>query len=272
QGTGSGAAVRSDLFEPPADLLGVVADVVQARQRGEAFQPEGALEQLGRPVTDGAAYAGLTPRFGQQATLDEAGDDRVRGNAPQPRNVGPGDRTEVGRYSQRLKSRLRKPSLDRPLDQPRTRLRLRPRSAEGVAARHVLEDDSAPPLGEPLGEQVERRLDPRLVVVRGRRQLVHAERPGRDDEQGLERPGEPLQRAGRDQAERAVLHSVLLSMSRRETLIGANGAGCSSRESPSSSGSSMNALRRCNSPRKRSRKRSIGGKRRPMWASETCGG
>src|SRR5439155_10923021 len=172
------------------------------------------------------------------------------------------------------------------------RIGLLARGAERVPAGHVLEHDAAPALTEALREQFERRLDARLVVVGDEGQIGHAERRGGDDEHRLDRPRKRLERAGRDQAERAVLHAELLSLSGRETLIGANGAAwsmrtsfplassrsarnaaaCSRRDSPSTSASSMNAFRRRRVARKRSRKRSIGGKRRPMCASDSGGG
>ena len=59
------------------------------------------------------------------------------------------------------------------------------------------------------------------------RELVGRERRGRDDEQRLERARELVDRICGDQAERAI-HSRFLSSSVRETLIGPNGAACSS--------------------------------------------
>ena len=86
--------------------LRVVAEVVEPRQRGEALEPEDALEELGRPVADGAADARLAPRFRQQASLDQPGHDRLGGDAAHAREIGTGDRAEVRGHGQRLECGL----------------------------------------------------------------------------------------------------------------------------------------------------------------------
>src|SRR6185437_7482362 len=156
-----------------------------------------------------------------------------------------------------------------------------------------LEHDPAPLFREPLFEDRERLLDLRRIRLGGCRELVDRQRLGGDHEQRLERPCE-LER-GRgvsgDQAE-TVFQERLLSASAREILIGANGAACaiaisfclrssssarnataiSTRESPATSWSKSNRLRRSSSARQRSRNCETGGNRRAMWATEGSGG
>src|SRR4029079_10138092 len=160
----------------------------------------------------------------------------------------------------------------------------------------MLAHDPAPALREPLGEERERLLDPADVVVRGDRQILRGERLRGHDEQRLERPGELLDGRACDYAQRTFHWLSPSSVSGRVpswwTLIGVNGPACSIRISPAlrSSSSARNATacsmrerpaascsksqrrRRRSSARKRSRNWTTGGKRRPMWASETAGG
>src|SRR5439155_19766030 len=127
--------------------------------------------------------------------------------------------------------RLREPALDRPLEKPFTGRRLLAGRAKGVSLRHPLENDPAPSLGVTLLQQLERGFDTRPVLVRGVGQLVHGERLRGDHEQRLQRASEAVERAGEDQAERAVFHAVSFS-STRWTKIRANGAAWSIAISP----------------------------------------
>src|SRR5690348_6667920 len=79
-------AAFGDRLEPAADLLRVAAEVVQARQGGEALEAENTLEERGRPVVDGASL--VPPRLGDEAALDKACDDRVGCDPADPSNVG----------------------------------------------------------------------------------------------------------------------------------------------------------------------------------------
>ena len=77
------------LEQPIPDRGLVLADVVEPRQGGERLEPEDALEQRRDPVAHGAAGAALPAGLGDQATLDERGDGRVGGDAPDARDLGP---------------------------------------------------------------------------------------------------------------------------------------------------------------------------------------
>ena len=197
--------------QPLADLRGALAQVVEARQRGGVLEPEDALEERRRPVADGTAGAVVPAGFGDQAAFEQAGDGRVGGDAADAGDLRPAARAEVGDDRERLESCLREATLDRPLEQAAARLGGLARGAEGVAAGDVLEHDPAPALAVALGEEAERELDP-LRVVRGRvGELVDRQRRRGHDEEGLERPGELVDRVRGDQAERTI-HSALLSV------------------------------------------------------------
>src|SRR5262249_59757526 len=134
--------------------------------------------------------------------------------------------------------------------------------------------------GRPVRGRVEGRLHARGRLPRRRAELLGRERRRGDDEQRLERPREPVEGIGRDQAERTV-HAVLLSTAARAILIGANGAAwlisispclrssssarnataTSVRGRPPTSWSKSNTRRRPSSARKRSTKSETGGKR-----------
>ena len=76
-----------------------LAEVVEPRQRGEALEPEDALEERRRPVADRAARRRLASGLGDRARAREAGDGRVGGDAADPRDLGPRARAEVARRS-----------------------------------------------------------------------------------------------------------------------------------------------------------------------------
>ena len=95
----------------------MLAEVVEARQRGGALEPEDALEERRRPVADRPAGAVVPARFRDQAALEQAGDGRVGGDAADPGDLGPAARAEVGDDRERLERGLREPALDRPLEQ-----------------------------------------------------------------------------------------------------------------------------------------------------------
>src|SRR5439155_25388168 len=74
-----------------------------SRQRGEAVEPEDALEERRRAIADRAG-ALVAAGLGDQAALDEARDGRVGGDAADPCDLGSRDRAEVDRKSTRLNS------------------------------------------------------------------------------------------------------------------------------------------------------------------------
>ena len=202
-----GGLADGDRVQPLADLRGALAQVVEPRQRGGALEPEDAFEERRRPVADGATRAVVASRLGDQAALEQAGDGRVGGDPADAGDLRPAARAEVGDDRERLQGRLREASLDRPLEEAAAGLGGLARGAEGVAAGDVLQHDPAAPLAVPIGEQPERELDP-LDVVRGRvGELFDRERRRGHDEQGLERPGELVDRVRGDQAERTI-HSA----------------------------------------------------------------
>src|SRR5438105_8477576 len=271
--------------------VGLVAELFEPRQLGQALQPEHALEQRRRPLPNSAAHRHvLPPGFGDEAALGQSGHGRVRRDPADPRDVRSRARAEIRHDRQRLERGLRERALHRPLDEPRTRLRGLARGAKRVPARDALEDDPAPPLAVALAHQTERRLHALRVVVGRGRQLGGRQRRRRDHEQRLERPRELVERVRRDQAERAVQSS--LPSSARATRIGANGAACdraisperrsssnarnatacSTRDIPATSPSKSKRLRRRSTARNRSRNCDTGGNRSSMCASDSAGG
>ena len=80
-----GIALRGARFghreQPLADRIRLAAEVVEPRQRGEALQPEDALEERRHLVADGATRPTLTPRLGDQPSLDQRRNGRVGGDA-----------------------------------------------------------------------------------------------------------------------------------------------------------------------------------------------
>src|SRR4029077_15358610 len=66
-----GRALFGDRVGPVADLGGVGADVVEARQLRKAFEPEHALEERRRAITDGPAGAVVATRLRDQSAFDE---------------------------------------------------------------------------------------------------------------------------------------------------------------------------------------------------------
>src|SRR5690348_14159174 len=89
-----GRALLCDRFEPLADLRDVGAEIVDARQRRERLQPEHALEERRRAVTDRAELV-VAAAFGDQAALDETRDDAVDVHAADPRDLRPRHGPEV---------------------------------------------------------------------------------------------------------------------------------------------------------------------------------
>ena len=88
-------------------------------------------------------------------------------------------------------------ALDR-LEHPAAGLRRLAGGAERPAAGDLLEDDPAPALLEPLGQQSERHLDAFAVLRGGFCELGDRERLRGDDQQGLERAGKTVERVGCD--------------------------------------------------------------------------
>ena len=88
----SRAAALRDGVQPLADGLGLLADVVQAGKRGQALEPEHALEERLEPVADRSAGAVVPAGLGDQAALEEARDRRVGGDAADAGDLGPAAR------------------------------------------------------------------------------------------------------------------------------------------------------------------------------------
>src|SRR5439155_21064098 len=149
----SGRAALRDCFEPASDLCRRLAEVVEPRQLREALEPENTLEQRCRPVPHGAAV--VAPRLGDQATLDETGDDRVGGHAAEPGDVGTATGSEIGDHGNRPQRRLRQAGLDGALEEPAARLRRRTRSAERVPPGDAFQHDPAPAFRIAPTEQLE---------------------------------------------------------------------------------------------------------------------
>src|SRR5581483_11029693 len=89
----SGGPARGDGLEAAADLVGVGADVVDARKGGQRLEAENALEERRGAVPDRAGF--LAAVLGDQAALDEPGDDAVDVHAADARDFGPRDGAEV---------------------------------------------------------------------------------------------------------------------------------------------------------------------------------
>src|SRR5262245_23145762 len=215
-----GGSRLGDLEQPLAELAGIPTEIVEPRKRREALEAEDALEERRRPVPHGAAGRGLTPGFRDEAALDEARDGRVGGDAADPCDVGAGARAEVRDDRERLERGTGEPALHRLLEQTRARIRYFAARAIRVPAGHRLEDDAAASLRVALLQEADRGLDTLRIVLRRLGQLLDRERSGRHDEERLHGPREAIDRVGGDQAERA-FHSVILSLSALETLIGA---------------------------------------------------
>src|SRR5262249_49635120 len=219
------------------------SDVVEARQLREAFDPEHALEEWCRAVTDGPAAAVVPACLSDEPALEKVRHRRIGGHAADPRDVPPRAGAEVRDDRERLECRLGEVPLRGPLEQARARGSLLAPRPERPAARDVLEHDPAPLLGEAFAHETERILDPLRVVVGCGSELLDRERRRSHYEQRLERPRELVERGSRDQAERTV-HSAVLSSSAlfscvtRATRIGANGAACSIESSPARRSSS----------------------------------
>src|SRR5207245_6767049 len=83
-----GGALLGDRVQALADLLRVLAEVVQARQLREALEPEHALEQRRRAVADRARDV-VAARLRDQSALDQVRHRGVGGHAADTRDVRP---------------------------------------------------------------------------------------------------------------------------------------------------------------------------------------
>src|SRR3954451_19683768 len=221
----SGGALLRDAREAVADRVGVVAEVVQARQGRERVEREHPLEEGRRPVAHCAADSVVAACLGDEATLEQPRDRRVRRYAADPRDLRPRDRPQVRDDRDCLERGLRQTALHGTLEQARARFRCIARSAECPAASDALQDDAAPSFAVALAEQSQRGLDPVLRLTRCVAELFGRQRRRCDDEQSFDDPRERIERVGGDQAERT-FHEWLLSTLARAILIGANGAAC----------------------------------------------
>jgi hypothetical protein len=102
----SGSSAFRDRVEPRADLFRVAAELLEPWQLGQAAEPEDPLEERRRAIADGPTRAGLSAGLAEEAALDQARDGRVRGDAPDARDVRPRARAEVGDDRQRLERGL----------------------------------------------------------------------------------------------------------------------------------------------------------------------
>ena len=124
-----------DLVEPLAQLLGGLAELRQARQRGEALEPEDALEERRRAVANRPARPVVAPGLGDQAAVEQPGNGRVRGDTADPRDLRPAARAEVGDDREGLEGGLGEPALDRPLEEPLAGMCSLARGPERIAPR-----------------------------------------------------------------------------------------------------------------------------------------
>ena len=124
-------------------------------------------------------------------------------------------RPEVRDDRQRLERRLREAALDRPLEQPPARLGGLARGAQRPAAGDVLEHDPAAALAKALADEPERRLDP--LASSSAAAASSSTASGRDatTSSASTVTRQAVERAGGDQAERAVHSSLLLHGPRR---------------------------------------------------------
>src|SRR5580765_6448184 len=126
-------ALFGDRLEALADRCGVLADVGEAWQLGEALEPEDALEERCGAIANRAA-AGLPARLCDEAALDEVRNGRVGRDAADPRDVGTGARAKVRNDRERLERGLGEVPLCGTLEEPRARRRLAACGAERPAA------------------------------------------------------------------------------------------------------------------------------------------
>src|SRR5689334_22639332 len=85
-----GGALFGDPFEAGADRFGVVAEIVEAWQRGQRLEREDALEERRRSIADCTADAVVATGLRDQPALEQPGDGRVRGDTADPRDLGTG--------------------------------------------------------------------------------------------------------------------------------------------------------------------------------------
>src|SRR5687767_6066936 len=83
-------AALGDLEQTVAEPSRVLPDVIEARQRGQALEPEDALEERRRLVANCAA--GLASRLADQPPFEERRDRRVCRHTAYPRDL----RTRAG--------------------------------------------------------------------------------------------------------------------------------------------------------------------------------
>src|SRR3954464_9791356 len=113
-------ALLGDRLEACPDLGDVVADVVEPRERRERFEAEHALEERRRAVPDRAEIA-VAPGLGDEAALEEPGDDAVDVDAADAGDLPPRARAEVRDDRERLESGVREALLDGAVEEPRAR-------------------------------------------------------------------------------------------------------------------------------------------------------
>ena len=147
----------------------------------------------------------ISPRSTSEATAESAATPRMRGD------LGTRDRA---RCTQRSPTSREPPATGhaRPAARRGARTPRRPRGRRRTRSR------PPPSAGRcrsgprvPLAQQPERRLDPLEVVCGRLGELIERQRLRSDDEQRLDRAGEPVDRVRGDQAERAVHCRILPS-------------------------------------------------------------
>ena len=102
-------ALRGDRVQALAQVLDVgLAGQRQRRQVVEpVLEPEDAVEHLGRAVEHGATALVVAPGLLDHAALEQAGDGAVGRDAADARDLGTGDRLQVGDHGERLERRGR---------------------------------------------------------------------------------------------------------------------------------------------------------------------
>ncbi len=128
--------------------LGRIGQLVETAEAEEAFEQLGRLEQGGAELR--------ASRLLDQAALGQRLHGRLRGDAADARDLGPGDRLQVGDDRQRLRLRLGQRRRARLGQQAARRVLARRVAGEREAAGDLAQDDAAPALGEVLAQQLDR--------------------------------------------------------------------------------------------------------------------
>ena len=140
-------------------------EVAERREVLDPVQAEPLEEQLGRPVQDRKARAGVPPHLDHVPALAERPQDAVGVDAPDARDLGPRNGLLVGDYRQGLQGRSREPgrlAFQYEAFDVRRHVGV---ALEPVPARHLGQDEPAPLGLVGLGQSLAQLLQP------GRRDL-----------------------------------------------------------------------------------------------------